>query len=73
MTIKQIIVEKKNRILKIKQELRATDYNAIKYAEGELTSSEYAAIRAQRRAWRVEINTLESEIKTLAGVNNGNE
>ena len=36
-----------------------TDYQAIKYAEGQLTEEEYAPIKAQRQAWRDEINLLE--------------
>ena len=50
-------------LLKVK--LQKTDYMAIKYAEGELSTAEYAAVREQRRAWRAEINALEAEIATL--------
>ena len=46
--------------------LSATDYQAIKFAEGEMTEEEFAPIREQRRAWRVEINLLEEQIKTIA-------
>lgn len=56
--------EKKRRevnaeILALKQKLSATDYQAIKFAEGELTADEYAPTKAERKAWREEINQLE--------------
>lgn len=51
---------------KLKQNLLNTDYQAIKYAEGELNEEEYAPIKAQRKEWRTEINRLEEEL------NNGN-
>ena len=43
----------------LKSKLAATDYKAMKYAEGFFTEEEYAAIKAQRQAWRDEINQLE--------------
>lgn len=49
----------KLRIAELKQYLFNTDYKAIKYAEGLLTAEEYAEIKAQRQAWRDEINKLE--------------
>ena len=55
---------KEETILKIeelKYKLLQTDYQAIKYAEGELTEEEYAPIKEQRRQWRAEINELENE------------
>ena len=45
----------------LKQNLADTDYKAIKYAEGLISEQEYAEIKAQRQAWRDEINRLESE------------
>lgn len=53
------------RIGGLKSKLQATDYKAIKYAEGELSAEEYAETREQRRAWRAEINALEAEIKAI--------
>lgn len=44
-------------------ELRSTDYKAIKYAEGELSESEYAPIREARRVCRLRINELEEKLK----------
>jgi len=49
------------RIAELKNRLYASDYQAIKYAEGWLSEEEYAPIRAQRQAWREEINTLETK------------
>ena len=49
------------RILMLMHNLSDTDYLAIKFAEGALSESEYAPMRAQRQAWRDEINRLEAE------------
>lgn len=48
-----------NRIYELKTLLNQTDYKAIKYAEGLISEDEYAPIKAQRQAWRDEINELE--------------
>lgn len=56
-------VQSEKRIEELIQLLSSTDYQAIKYAEGELTSSEYSPIKKQRKAWREEINQLEKEIE----------
>ena len=50
---------KLSRIIELKSKLSQTDYQAIKYAEGQLTEEEYAPIKAQRQEWRNEINLLE--------------
>ena len=50
------------RIQELKRNLTATDYKAIKYAEGLLSVEEYAGIKAERQAWRNEINKLEAEL-----------
>lgn len=57
------VIKNNNRIIELKQKLQETDYKAIKYAEGELSLEEYAETKAQRRAWREEINKLEEELK----------
>jgi hypothetical protein len=49
----------KAKIKKLKEQLSATDYQAIKYAEGWLTEEEYAPIKTQRQSYRDEINQLE--------------
>jgi hypothetical protein len=51
------------RIAELEQMLKDTDYLAIKNSEGCFTEEEYAPIKAQRQAWRDEINALELEIK----------
>lgn len=56
------ILEKTEELIEIenlKQKLFATDYQAIKYAEGHLSDEEYASIREQRQSWRDRINELE--------------
>ena len=52
----------KNKILELKNKLKETDYQAIKHFEGCLTDYEYEPIKAQRQAWRNEINELEKLI-----------
>lgn len=47
------------RIAELKAYLAKTDYQAIKYAEGELSAEDYAEMKTQRAAWRKEINKLE--------------
>ena len=47
-------------IAELKAKLAATDYQAIKYAEGELSEKEYEPTRVQRREWRARINELEA-------------
>lgn len=51
------------RINELKDNLYATDYKAIKYAEGLISEAEYAPIKAERQAWRDEINALEAELE----------
>ena len=53
------------KIALLKSKLKSTDYIAIKYAEGEITISEYSATKEKRRKWRAEINALETEITLL--------
>lgn len=50
------------RIAELKKLLADSDYQAIKYAEGVISASEYVPIKAKREMWRKEINDLE---KTL--------
>lgn len=51
-----------NQIYNIKINLANTDYQAIKYAEGQIDPVVYAPIKAQRQAWRDEINNLEKQL-----------
>ena len=43
-----------------KQNLKLTDYKAIKFAEGLLTDKEYQPIKEQREEWRRQINEYEA-------------
>lgn len=52
---------KQARIAELKQLLSDTDYKAIKYAEGLISEEEYAETKAQRQAWRDEINELQGK------------
>lgn len=51
-----------DKIAELKQKLLDTDYQAIKYAEGWITAQDYAYMKAQRQAWRDEINELENNL-----------
>lgn len=53
---------KETRIGELKRMLNKTDYQAIKFAEGEMSAEEFAPVKAQRVAWRAEINRLETEL-----------
>lgn len=55
-------VDNRKRIDELKKKLQETDYQAIKHFEGYLTEYEYEPIKAQRQAWRDEINRLEKLI-----------
>ena len=63
--LREIIIpqeqQRQNRIAELKSLLAATDYQAIKYAEGQLSASEYAEMKKQRQTWRDEINLLEED------------
>ena len=65
VAVDRIITEQEKaqtRIGELKAKLQETDYQAIKYFEGYLTDYEYEPIKAQRQAWRDEINELEKLI-----------
>ncbi|MEG1663313.1 MAG: hypothetical protein RR338_04940 [Clostridia bacterium] len=47
------------KISPLKTELQATDYKAIKFAEGQLSASDYEPIKQVRQALRDKINKLE--------------
>ena len=46
-------------ITQLKKQLSDTDYKAIKYAEGQISESEYASVKAERQGYRDMINELE--------------
>jgi len=56
------------RIAELKRLLLLSDYKAIKYAEGYIAAEDYAPIKAERQAWRDEINELEEELAEGGGV-----
>lgn len=49
-------------IERFKAQLAATDYKAIKYAEGLISEADYAPIKAERQALRDRINELEKKL-----------
>lgn len=49
-------------IMALKEELAASDYKAIKFAEGLISAEEYEPIKAERQALREQINALEKEL-----------
>ena len=48
-----------NKIAELKSLLAATDYQAIKFLEGELTDEAYASMKALRETWRLAINKIQ--------------
>ena len=50
-------------INELKQKLADTDYQALKYAEGQISEEEYLPIKEQRQAWRDRINELEAMLE----------
>ena len=65
MDIREHKIALYTQINELKLKLKQTDYQALKYAEGEISTTEFAPVREQRRAWRAEINALEAEIADL--------
>ena len=65
MSVNEVIIIKQEKIYRLKDKLRATDYQALKFAEGELTEEEFYPTREQRKAWRAEINQIEAEIDLI--------
>ena len=60
-----LIEQNQAEIVELKKYLSDTDYKAIKYAEGEITESDYREVKSQRHDARVRINELESLIEEL--------
>ena len=57
------ILEKAERVAELRKKLADTDYKALKYAEGELSATEYAPVLEARREWRAEINAIQTEVR----------
>lgn len=61
VAVERVITEEEKaqmRIEELKSLLAKTDYQAIKFAEGEISAVQYEPMRLQRKAWREEINKL---------------
>ena len=61
----KLIEKYQSEIVELKKYLSDTDYKAIKFAEGEITESDYQEVKSQRHDARVKINELESLIEEL--------
>ena len=61
----KLIEQYQSEIVELKKYLSDTDYKAIKFAEGEITESDYQDVKTQRHDARVRINELESMIEEL--------
>lgn len=57
----------RKKIDELKEKLFETDYKAIKYAEGLIDEEEYLPVKKIRQSYRLEINKLEDELKSLEG------
>ena len=66
----KLIEQYQSEIVELKKYLSNTDYKAIKFAEGEITESDYQEVKSQRHDARVRINELESLIEQLEKGNN---
>ena len=53
------------RIKKLKNKLRETDYHALKRIEGYYTDEQWKVFEAERKVLRDEINKIEEELKLL--------
>lgn len=61
----KLIEQYQSEIIELKKYLSDTDYKAIKFAEGELSESDYQDDKIKRHDARVRINELESMIEEL--------
>ena len=61
----KLIEQYQSEIVELKKYLADTDYKAIKFAEGEITESDYREVKSQRHDARARINELESLIEEL--------
>jgi hypothetical protein len=59
------ISEIERRLQEIRVALQSTDYKQAKYLDGDYTEEQYAPIRDERKALRVEYNALEVELASL--------
>ena len=59
---RDIVNDRNKEIGELKAKLAATDYQAIKFAEGWITADDYASMKVDRYLWRKRINELEELI-----------
>ena len=65
-TESMILIEQyQSEVVELKKYLFDTDYKAIKFAEGELSESDYQEVKSQRHDARLRINELEARIEQL--------
>lgn len=53
-------MDRLNYIERLKDELHASDYKAIKHSEGLISDDDYQPIKEERQSIRVEINKVEA-------------
>ena len=61
VAVERVITEQekaKIKIAELKKKLFDTDYQVLKWKEGELTDEQFEPMRLQRKAWREEIRRL---------------
>ncbi|MCM1221916.1 MAG: hypothetical protein NC548_46335 [Lachnospiraceae bacterium] len=59
------IMEIQSEINGLKQLLAATDYKALKHADGAISDEDYEPVRMERQKLRDEINRKEQELEEM--------
>lgn len=59
-------MDKNEELMELYSKLTYSDYQVIKYVEGELTDEEFIPIKAQRKQWRERIRQVEKELGLLS-------
>ena len=63
----QAVIRARNAILTeiatLKRSLANTDYESLKFAEGEMTAEEFEPYKTQRHLWRLRIRELEEQLE----------
>lgn len=59
------IMEVQSEINGLKQLLAATDYKALKHADGAISDEDYEPVRMERQKLRDEINCKEQELEEM--------
>lgn len=58
-------IEIESEITGLKQILASSDYKVLKFAEGQISASDYEETKQQRQALRDKINELELELEAI--------